>query len=49
MSNLMTETEVAKRLHVPGIDPPLAFGATRTLFAKFGALVRYRPGDLDAG
>jgi excisionase family DNA binding protein len=49
MSNLVTETEVAKRLNVS-----LAWVRRWRLerrgpaFMKVGALVRYRPGDLDA-
>ena len=49
MSNLMTETEVAKRLNV-SLASVRRWRLERRgpAFVKVGALVRYRPEDLDA-
>ena len=49
MSNLMTETEVAKRLSV-SLASVRRWRLERRgpAFMKVGALVRYRPEDLDA-
>jgi excisionase family DNA binding protein len=48
MSNLMTETEVAKRLNV-SLASVRRWRLERRgpVFLKVGALVRYRPEDLD--
>jgi excisionase family DNA binding protein len=49
MSNLMTETEVAKRLNVSVASVRRWRLEKRgPAFVKVGALVRYRPEDLDA-
>ena len=49
MSNLRMETEVAKRLNV-SLAPVRRWRLERRgpAFVKVGALVRYRPQDLDA-
>lgn len=49
MSNLMTETEVAQRLHVSlALLRRWRVQRHGPTFMKVGALVRYRPEDLDA-
>jgi len=50
MSSLMTETEVAKHLNVSRASLRRWRGLKRgPAFKKVGALVRYRPDDLEHG
>ena len=49
MSSLMTEQDVAKQLHVSlALVRRWRFEKRGPMFVKVGALVRYRPEDLEA-